>query len=231
MLSVLYFADRDVRRKLFERVDGAAGLLLVTAAQQGKQMKPVAEREPFASLERDFGDVVSQLVVADEGTVEGMWRDPVGDLADALFPHERSKAYLAASGYLLLSDGKAVDVVKRHGSVRDDHWFLQEALSRLDARIPAPEASARPGPRRRRAERTDGRRAVRREPANSGTDPWALLGLTRQTPLPAAKKAFRALIAQYHPDKVAHLAPEFRELAEERTRQILAAWEEISGGR
>ncbi|MFP2912182.1 J domain-containing protein, partial [Pyxidicoccus sp. 3LFB2] len=40
-------------------------------------------------------------------------------------------------------------------------------------------------------------------------------------------QGLRALIAQYHPDKVAHLAPEFHELAERRTREILDAWEAI----
>jgi preprotein translocase subunit Sec63 len=57
-----------------------------------------------------------------------------------------------------------------------------------------------------------------------------MLGLERGTPLPEARRAFRALIAQYHPDKVAHLAPEFRELAEERTRQLVAAWEQLDSG-
>jgi preprotein translocase subunit Sec63 len=39
------------------------------------------------------------------------------------------------------------------------------------------------------------------------------------------RKAYKALIVQYHPDKVAHLAAEFRELAERRTRQINEAYD------
>ena len=39
--------------------------------------------------------------------------------------------------------------------------------------------------------------------------------------------AYRAKAAQYHPDKVAHLAPEFHSLAERRTREILDAWEAL----
>lgn len=58
-------------------------------------------------------------------------------------------------------------------------------------------------------------------------DAWTVLGLTRDTPLDEARKAFRALITQYHPDKVAHLAPEFHELAERRTREILDAWDTV----
>jgi preprotein translocase subunit Sec63 len=34
------------------------------------------------------------------------------------------------------------------------------------------------------------------------------------------QKAYRTLIAQYHPDKVAHLAPEFRKMAAEKSLQL-----------
>lgn len=54
-----------------------------------------------------------------------------------------------------------------------------------------------------------------------------MLGIARGTPLDEAERVFRALIAQYHPDKVSHLAPEFRELAARRTRETLAAWQVI----
>jgi DnaJ-domain-containing protein 1 len=54
-----------------------------------------------------------------------------------------------------------------------------------------------------------------------------VLGIAPGTPKDEARKAFRALIAQYHPDKVAHLAPEFHALAERRTREILEAWAEV----
>jgi hypothetical protein len=222
VLEVLYFSDNDVKRKLFERVGDSKGLLLVTATRHGKLMKDIADREPFVSLERACGQALRQLIVADEGTVEGMWRDPVGDLADALYPEDRSGAYAAASGYVLFKEGEVAAVVKKHGASRDDAWFIQEALARLDQRIPRPDP-------RRRPDRPV-KRPPRRPPAAAQPDPWQMLGLERGTPLPEARRAFRALIAQYHPDKVAHLAPEFRELAEERTRQLVAAWEQLDSG-
>lgn len=58
-------------------------------------------------------------------------------------------------------------------------------------------------------------------------DPWAVLGVAPGTPVGEVRKAFRALMVQYHPDKVAHLAAEFRELAEKKSRQITEAWEKI----
>ena len=39
------------------------------------------------------------------------------------------------------------------------------------------------------------------------------------------KASYRRLIAQYHPDRVATLAPEFRALAEEKSKELNAAYE------
>jgi hypothetical protein len=274
---VLYFSDKQVREALFARVDGTRGLLLVTGVRHGPAMRAPPAREPFATLERLHGDVLTQVLVADEGTVEGMWRDPLGDLGDRLYPGSRDDAYAAASGYLLLEDGRPRAVVRKQGTPAEDLWFLQEALSRLTPRIPPPDPQQRPGRRRpeaapraprrpasmgssdtgtsdpwsaderssdagARGPRSTGPRGPRaRAPDDEATPPrgtrvpppspekdaWVLLGITPDTPLDEARRAFRALVAQYHPDKVAHLAPEFHALAERRTREILAAWEEV----
>ena len=236
MIQVLYFSDRDVKRKLFEQVGTAPRLLLVTAVRHGKAMSPVDRREPFASLARKLGDLLDFLVVADEGTVEGMWRDPVGDLADALFPDDRGRAYVASAGYLLLERGAVKAVVKKSGAPREDVWWVQEAVAKLDSRVPSPDPAARPGRRGGNETTSPGTPRPARPRADSGrpgparplpADAWAMLGIARGTPHGEARKAFRALITQYHPDKVAHLAAEFRELAEQRTRAIVAAWDEI----
>ena len=42
--------------------------------------------------------------------------------------------------------------------------------------------------------------------------------------------AFRRAAQMYHPDKVATLGPEFRELAERRMKEINAAYEELKHG-
>ncbi len=39
--------------------------------------------------------------------------------------------------------------------------------------------------------------------------------------------AYRRLVQQYHPDKVANLAPEFREMAERRMKEINAAYQRL----
>ncbi len=211
MIEVLYFSDREVKSNLFARVDGAHRPLMVTQVRQDRFSRPVPEREPFATFEERFGGRIDQLVVADEGTTEGMWRDPMGDLAERLFPDDRARAYAAASGYLLLVGGR-VQAVLQKSTPSADLRRMEEAASRLyrPRTTQGPSEPAVP-PR-----------------APSPGDPWQRLGIAPGTPLAEAKKSFRALIAQYHPDKVAHLAPEFRELAERRTREILDAWETIS---
>ena len=52
-----------------------------------------------------------------------------------------------------------------------------------------------------------------------------ILGLHGKVTVHQIKTAYRNEIAKYHPDKVTHLAPEFQELARERTRLIRAAYD------
>lgn len=228
VISVLLFSDPAVKAKLFERVDATRRPLLVTQVRQDKLAAPIEEREPFAALDDVFGHLVDQLVVADDGTPEGMWRDPVGDLADRFFPNDRDAAYAASTGYMLIANGRIVATVKKR-SVTEDLWFIQEALSSFVPGVPAPHRKRPPAPEPRERSRRPAPRLPEEPIASSpaAPDPWTILGISRATPIDEAKRAFRALIAQYHPDKVSHLAPEFRELAERRTREILDAWQLI----
>lgn len=235
MITVLYFSDANVRAQLFDAASRGDKPVLVAGIRHGKGMKPPQTREPFASLEARFGRFVDQVVVADEGSVEGMWRDPLGDLADALFANDRSAAYAAAAGYLLINRGKPLAIVKKQGAAADDAWFIQEMLSKHLHSIPPPDAKLRPGKQKAQKEQPRaGSRRIEDEdtdprarplpPQGPLKDPWAVLGVPPGTAKDEAKKAFRALITQYHPDKVSHLGPEFRELADKRTREILEAW-------
>jgi DnaJ-domain-containing protein 1 len=250
VVHVLFFSDRQVRDKLFALVDGTRGLLLVTGLRHGPGMLPPQEREPFETLEARFGEVLTQILVADEGTAEGMWRDPLGDLGERLYPRSKQDAYAASTGYLLLENGRPRTVVRKRGTPQESLWFLQEALSQLSSRIPPPDPARRPGPRREPAPKGSRRPPSAAPPSSEHTpprgtyayaepppptapsaaaarDPWQVLGIRPGTPKDEARKAFRALVAQYHPDKVAHLAPEFQELAERKTRELLSAWAEV----
>jgi DnaJ domain len=56
---------------------------------------------------------------------------------------------------------------------------------------------------------------------------FALLGLKASASLEDASTAYKTLAAQSHPDKVAQMASEFRELAERKMRELNAAYEQI----
>ena len=55
----------------------------------------------------------------------------------------------------------------------------------------------------------------------------AVLGVDGHASLEAIKQAYRQRIAEYHPDKVANLGIELRRVADEMTRKINTAYEEL----
>jgi len=64
-------------------------------------------------------------------------------------------------------------------------------------------------------------------PAPVAGDPYATLGITTDANDDEVEQAYRRMISDYHPDKVANAAKELRELAEVRAQEINAAYETI----
>lgn len=66
-----------------------------------------------------------------------------------------------------------------------------------------------------------------RHDRQSGCPPCDVLGIPPDTPLPEARKRFRALILEAHPDRAIArgLPPEAVRLAEARTRRLNEAWD------
>jgi DnaJ like chaperone protein len=54
---------------------------------------------------------------------------------------------------------------------------------------------------------------------------YTVLGVDETADFAAIKKAYRTLSMQYHPDKVAHLGAEFKRAAEEKMKEINAAYD------
>lgn len=69
---------------------------------------------------------------------------------------------------------------------------------------------------------------TRQHPQGTGSkSPYDVLGVPAGSDAATVRAAYTKLAQQYHPDKVSHLAPEFRELAETRMREINAAYEHL----
>jgi len=79
------------------------------------------------------------------------------------------------------------------------------------------------------AQRTQGSRAsANRVPQ---VDPYAVLGLERSANEREIKRAYRKLMSQHHPDKLGDVPDELKRRAEDRARDINAAYESIKSQR
>jgi hypothetical protein len=59
-------------------------------------------------------------------------------------------------------------------------------------------------------------------------DPYDVLQIPREASQEEIKAAYKHLAGKYHPDKVLHLGEEFRSLAEERFKEIQAAYQKLT---
>jgi membrane-associated phospholipid phosphatase len=81
---------------------------------------------------------------------------------------------------------------------------------------------------REQAESQQGERAKSETKRGDGSqDPYEILGVKPGSPMSEISAAYRKLAQENHPDKVAGLAQEFRDLAERRMKAIDAAYKEL----
>ncbi|MGA9341893.1 MAG: co-chaperone DjlA [Rhodanobacteraceae bacterium] len=71
----------------------------------------------------------------------------------------------------------------------------------------------------------------RARPPTAGPDPYAVLGISRDAGERDIKHAYRKLMSQHHPDKLGDVPDELKRRAEDRAREINAAYEKIKAER
>ena len=62
-------------------------------------------------------------------------------------------------------------------------------------------------------------------------DPYAVLAIDRTANESEIKRAYRKLMSQHHPDKLGDVPDELKRRAEERAREINAAYERVKAER
>jgi DnaJ-domain-containing protein 1 len=262
VLTILLRSQPDVRDRLSGLVNNAARPLLVAQEHELGMGGAFERRLPYRYLLEHHAKA-SMVVVADEGT-GGLWRDPVGELAEASFSNRKEAAFAAAGYQLFLPNGEV------HFLRRDlwDPWNdVRGLVAVLGLSIPVPprltpeppkprfrrtadalaqdDVDTEPGAERNQRQRMQdeatgtprSRGRAETGPTSAGRppeptpvpaprpDPFRVLGVTPTVDADGLKRAFRDLIVQYHPDKVAHMAAEFRELAERKSRELTVAYD------
>jgi hypothetical protein len=104
---------------------------------------------------------------------------------------------------------------------------MERAGSRRTSSQPAPGASRQQPPPRSEQTHTPPPRAESQpqpRPAQKAPTPWETLGLPPGATQTEIQTAYREMISQYHPDKVAHLGAELRELASRKSTEINQAY-------
>lgn len=95
------------------------------------------------------------------------------------------------------------------------YWFVGAVIQRF-----WPHSEGRPAQQRNGEPTTP-------PPRSSGARAWhEVLGISPTSSAEEIRNAYLGLIVQYHPDKVASLGAELQTLAETKSRQITAAYNE-----
>ncbi len=75
---------------------------------------------------------------------------------------------------------------------------------------------------------SQGAEEINSQPTSDPNDPYQILGVSRDITEKELVARYRQLMSANHPDKVAQLDPEIQAFANERSRMIIEAYEELN---
>lgn len=193
-----------------------------------KKPAPVAAAEPLVHITPEAPGAPARHVVAPLATQPGATTRPLGG-------HHRGPATRAPPQPAAPQPAAPRPAARPKPSARPPPAAPPSArpqpAAKPDAppRPAAPAGPAPPPPRAQAPPPPPPKQAPPKRPSapapTSPNDPLVVLGLDPTAMWDEIKTTYRQKVKQYHPDKVSHLAPEFREVAEERMRAINVAYD------
>lgn len=132
-----------------------------------------------------------------------------------------------APGYYLFEDG-AVEGHVNPPAYLDPRQANKQVIEAFERKVAARAWQDTP----RTARDDDARTPVIEEPGSRPVaEPYEVLGVEPDASDDEVRRAYREQMKQNHPDRVAHLSPAIRKVAEEQTKTIQQAWETIRARR
>jgi uncharacterized membrane protein YkvA (DUF1232 family) len=107
------------------------------------------------------------------------------------------------------------------------YYFRKYARGALAAESARENANSQGGQRPGQGDGPGGDRSSSGESAESDSSPYAVLGVSRGASQEEIRKAYRARMQEYHPDKVSHLGEDLQELALRRSQDIQRAYQRL----
>ena len=130
---------------------------------------------------------------------------------------------------LRLAEEQVRESEQRRRQLEEEREAQRQQHAEQVERLRQAEQQLRQAEWRRRQEERETHRKGQREPLPAGTqfqgDWWIVLGVAPSASKDEIVRNYRHRIKQYHPDRVIGLAPEFLQLAEERTKALNEAYE------
>lgn len=119
--------------------------------------------------------------------------------------------YLLGAAYIISPIDALPDLLLPVGFI-DDLLVLVLVIWLLKYRFPQKKVSG------------DQRSEQREAQESRSDDPYLILGVDRMDSREKIERAYKRLVAKYHPDKVTHLGKEFQKLAHQRFIEIQGAY-------